>query len=85
MRYVDALLASARLEEAKGAPTPGVSTRCKEIEDTVKELDEASHRRYRALVGKLMWLATVRPELSCPVKGSSARRAEPDGEGQPEP
>ena len=42
--------------------------RSREIEDKVKELDEASHRRYRALVGKLMWLATVRPDLSFPVK-----------------
>ena len=64
-RYIQSLLEMAKLQKAQGAPTPALLGRTAEHFDP---LPADAHRRYRALVGKLMWLVGARPDLSFPAK-----------------
>ena len=66
--YFDVTLALARLGHAKGAPTPSVTTRSP---DEGVPLDTQRHARFRALVGRLMWLRD--PGLTCVTRSKSWR------------
>ena len=72
--HVDVTLALARLEHAKGAPTPSVTTRSP---DEGAPLGTQQHARYRALVGRLMWLMGSRPDLCYTVKELARAVSEP--------
>eukprot|EP00972_Heterocapsa_arctica_P042250 6228655-Heterocapsa_arctica.AAC.1 len=52
------------------------------LEEGEKELDEACHRRYRALVGKLMWLSSVRPDLGYTIKELARSLQTPTAENE---
>jgi hypothetical protein len=72
--YVDTTLALARLQHAKGVPTPSVTTR---TSGKAEPLDAQRHARYRALVGRLMWLMGSRPDMCYPVKELARAVSEP--------
>jgi len=66
-RYVQTMLEVAHLERAKGVNTPATPSRGT-VEDETEPLDAEAHRRYRTLVGKLMWMLGTRPDIAFVVK-----------------
>ena len=57
----------ARLEHAKGVNTPAMPGRGTTVDET-EEIDVEAHRRYRMLVGKLMWMISTRLDIAYVVK-----------------
>ena len=59
--YVTDLLKLCGMENSKPSPTTGASTVSK-IQP--EPLDRNERKRYRAIVGKLLWLALIRPDIA---------------------
>ena len=66
-RYIDELLELYSMEKVNQVNTTGSSS-LKKIEDADVALDAKAHSLYRTAVGKLLWLAFVRPDCSYAVK-----------------
>ena len=65
--YVEDLLKIYNMQKANPAPNTG-SSALKRIEDADSPLSAADHATFRTCVGKLLWLAFVRPDISYAVK-----------------
>ena len=63
--YVTDLLKLCGMEDSKPPPTTGTST-VSEIQPA--PLDRNEHKKYRAIVGKLLWLALIRPDIAYATK-----------------
>ena len=66
-RYIDELLELYEMKKVNQVNTTGSSS-LKRIEDADVALDAKAHSLYRTAVGKLLWLAFVRPDCSYAVK-----------------
>ena len=65
--YIDNLLDLYKLSKSNSVNTAGSSS-LKRIEDADVALDSQAHSLFRTAVGKLLWLAFVRPDCSYSVK-----------------
>ena len=74
-KYVETLLDEWWVTRCKPVGTPMVKT--KERPEDNQLVDQASHRRYRRAVGKLMWLLKWRPDISYPTNKLSRKSAAP--------
>ena len=63
--YVTDLLKLCGMENSNASPTTGASTVSK-IQP--EPLDRNDHKKYRAIVGKLLWLALIRPVITYATK-----------------
>ena len=63
--YVTDLLKLCGMENSKPSTTTGASTVSK-IQP--EPLDRNEHKKYRAIVGKLLWLALIRPDIAYATK-----------------
>ena len=63
--YVSDMLTLFGLENAKPSPTTGTSTKPNHVP---QPLNNGDHKAYRAIVGKLLWLALIRPDISYATK-----------------
>ena len=66
-KYIEDLLELYSMSKANSVNTTG-STSLKRIEDADVALDAKAHSLFRTAVGKLLWLAFVRPDCSYAVK-----------------
>ena len=66
-KYIEDLLELCSMSKANSVNTTG-STSLKRIEDADVALDAKAHSLFRTTVGKLLWLAFVRPDCSYAVK-----------------
>ena len=64
--YAEELL-KLYMQKANPAPNTG-SSALKRIQDADSPLSAADHAAFRTCVGKLLWLAFVRPDISYAVK-----------------
>ena len=65
--YLDAAFEEFGLTRCEGSSTPG-SKGVKRPLDGGDLLDNAEHKVYRRVVGRLQWICPVRPDLMYPVK-----------------
>ena len=65
--YVEELLKLYNMQKANPAPNTG-SSALKRIQDADSPLSAADHATFRTCVGKLLWPAFVRPDISYAVK-----------------
>ena len=63
--YVTDMLKLFGMENVKPSPTTGTSTKPNYVP---QPLNNADHKAYRAIVGKLLWLALIRPDISYATK-----------------
>ena len=63
--YMKGILELLHLEKTKGAPTPFLSIKPTEEPQLC---DMVEHHLYRQVVGKMMWLASDRPDLTYAIK-----------------
>ena len=63
--YVTDLLKLCGMKGSKPSPTTGTSTVSKILPEP---LDRNEHKKYRAIVGKLLWLALIRPDIAYATK-----------------
>ena len=63
--YVRDMLKLFDMEDAKPSPTTGSSTKPNYVP---QRLNNADHTADHAIVGKLLWLALVRPDISSATK-----------------
>ena len=75
--YVAKILAEANMTSCRPANTPGTDALKRTVEEEEEELDALSHREYRKVVGQLLWLTPVRPDLAYAVKELSRGVAKP--------
>ena len=66
-KYIEDLLDMYKMKTANFVGTTG-SAAIKRIQDADSPLDKEEHSKYRTAVGKLLWLAFVRPDCSYAVK-----------------
>ena len=59
--YVSDMLKLFGMEKAKPSSTTGTCTKPNYVP---QPLNNADHKAYRAIVGKLLWLALIRPDIS---------------------
>ena len=57
------ILEEANLEKCRPALTPGTDTLKRQIESE-EELNKEDHATYRKIVGQLLWLTPVRPDIA---------------------
>ena len=65
--YVDELLALYSMKDSNCVSTMGTAS-LKRLKDSDQALDKTEHAKYRTAVGKLLWMAFVRPDCSFAVK-----------------
>ena len=65
--YVAKILDQANMTKCRPANTPGTDTLKRSVEEE-EELDHVSHKEYREVVGQLLWLTPVRPDIAYAVK-----------------
>ena len=65
--YVDELLALYSMKDSNCVSTTGTAS-LKRLEDSDQASDKTEHAKYRTAVGKLLWMAFVRPDCSFAVK-----------------
>ena len=63
--YVTDLLKLCGIKDSKPSPTTRTSTVSKILPEP---LDRNEHKKYRAIVGKLLWLALIRPDIAYATK-----------------
>ena len=79
--FHDRLLEKTGLDQGVSSPTPGTNAMKptaqweKEVWD--EDLDKASHRHYRNIVGMLRWLVAERPDIMFDVKNVSENLQSP--------
>ena len=59
------------MEEAKGVVTPGTKEESITKDDHEDKFYEQGHHQYRAVVARLNYLASDRPDMALPVKAST--------------
>ena len=74
--YVARVLEESEMTKCRVANTPGTDALKKKVEDE-NELDREAHKAYRKLVGQLLWLAPVRPDIAYAVKELSRGVSKP--------
>ena len=67
-QYIEDLLELYSMNKVKNTVTTTGSSSLKRIEDADVALDAKAHSLFRTAVGKLLWLAFVRPDCSYAVK-----------------
>jgi histone deacetylase 1/2 len=73
--YIKTLLSEAGLAQCKPQRTPFVMSKDTRLKS--KLLDEEEHAAYRRLIGKLMWLIHVRPDMAFAIKELARDSAKP--------
>ncbi|CAE7690184.1 unnamed protein product [Symbiodinium sp. CCMP2592] len=73
--YVDKILEEYALLECRHSP-PGNDSLRKKIESE-EPLDTVEHRKYRRVVGQLLWLSSIRPDIQYAVKELSRGSTSP--------
>ena len=63
--YVSDMLTLFGMDTAKPSPTTGTSAKPSHVP---QPLNTSEHKAYRAIVGKLLWLALIRPDISYATK-----------------
>ena len=76
--YIDRMLETAGLSGCKPVLAPGTDTLRKQL--NVEPLDAEAHKRYRRIVGQLLWLSSVRPDIMYAVKELSRGLSAPTSE-----
>jgi hypothetical protein len=64
------------MTKCRAANTPGTDALKRKVEGE-NELDREGHKAYRKLVGQLLWLAPVRPDIAYAVKELSRGLSKP--------
>jgi len=77
--YVAKILEESGMSKCRAANTPGTEALKRKIEDEY-ELSREDHSAYRKLVGQLLWLAPVRPDIAYGVKELSRGVSSPTAE-----
>ena len=80
-QYVDKMLEESDLLTCRSATTPGNDTLRKKVEEE-ELLSPEEHKQYRKLVGQLLWLSPVRPDITYAVKELSRSVQSPTCEHQ---
>ena len=65
--YVDKMLEEMDMKTCSPSNTPGTDSLRKKIESE-ELLTESQHRQYRRVVGQLLWLSSIRPDIQYAVK-----------------
>ena len=73
--YIAKIL-EASLEKCRPALTPGTDTLKRQVESE-EELNKEDHATYRKIVGQLLWLTPVRPDIAYGVKELSRGVSQP--------
>jgi hypothetical protein len=68
------MLTEQALDRCKAAATPFINMK---VPGEQSPVDEETHSRYRRSVGQLMWLISVRPDLSYAIKELSRHSSLP--------
>ena len=68
--YVEKILDEAGMKTCRAASIPGAGTLRKKVEEE-EPLSEEEHRKYRRLVGQLLWMSPIRPDITFAVKDLS--------------
>ncbi|CAE7439381.1 RE2 [Symbiodinium natans] len=74
--YVEGMLAEAGMSTCKPAPSPGTDA-LKKVSETAEALNPEEHKRYRKLVGQLLWMCNLRMDIMYAVKELSRGLASP--------
>ena len=65
--YIAKILEEANLEKCRPALIPGTDTLKRQVESE-EELNKEDHATYRKIVGQLLWLTPVQPDIAYGVK-----------------
>ena len=65
--YIDKMLEQLDMLKCRHAATPGTAALRKLI-DSEELLSPQDHRLYRRIVGQLLWLSSIRPDIQFAVK-----------------
>ena len=76
--YIDSMLQLYNMSACKPAVAPGTDTLRKAQE--ARPLSAEDHKRYRRVVGQLLWLCNVRPDIAFAVKELSRGLSAPTSE-----
>ena len=79
--YVDKILEEYDLLQCKPSPVPGNESLRKKIE-AEEPLSAVEHRKYRRIVGQLLWLSSIRPDIQYAVKELSRGLTSPTEDHQ---
>ena len=75
-RFVAKIFEEFEMTKCRVANTPGIEALKKKVEDE-NDLDREDHKANRKLVGQLLWLAPVRPDIAYAVKEPSRGVSKP--------
>ena len=78
-KYVDQMLELYNMKNCKPAVAPGTDTLRKHVENT-EPLGPEDHKRYRRVVGQLLWLSNTRVDIMFAVKELSRGLSAPTQE-----
>ena len=76
-KYVDECLDIVQLQHAKAVMTPLTEQKSLNLHDETTACDQVQHSLYRAVVGKLLYITGVRPDLMFATKCLSYKLASP--------
>ena len=76
-RYIKAILEQMNLTTCRPVSTPYGGEVKLSLDDQSPRLDEEHHRKYRHLIGSLMWMLQVRPDLAYATKELARAVQEP--------
>ena len=76
-KYVDECLNIVQLQYAKAVMTPSTEQKSLNLHDETTACDQVQHSLFRAVVGKLQYIAGVRPDLMCATRCLSYKLASP--------
>ena len=79
--YVDKILEEYDLLQCKASPVPGNESLRKKIE-AEEPLSAVEHRKYRRIVGQLLWLSSIRADIQYAVKELSRGLTSPTEDHQ---
>ena len=76
-KFIDALLDEMNMKTCKPSPTPGSETLKRATLENEEPVDAETHKLYRRMVGKLLWLTNVRNDIMFAVKELSRGLQQP--------
>ncbi|OLP95903.1 Retrovirus-related Pol polyprotein from transposon TNT 1-94 [Symbiodinium microadriaticum] len=79
--YVDKILEEYDLLQCKASPVPGNESLRQKIE-AEEPLSAVEHRKYRPIVGQVLWLSSIRPDIQYAVKELSRGLSSPTEDHQ---
>ena len=76
-KFIDTLLDEMNMKTCKPSPTPGSETLKRATLENEEPVDAETHKLYRRMVGKLLWLTNVRNDIMFAVKELSRGLQQP--------